>query len=169
MKYSIFEFVPIASFPFTGYQWEEPGSILYSLSHQLFIHIDKIPLVHLSSPSFLSLSWHNRCSIPWILWPFDGFIPVCQLLFAQGYSELDTTLQLGVTSAEGQLFLSWPAADAPTKAWLCCESPLLAHGHLGICQDTLVLFYQAAFQPAVPQHGAQGYSSLWAILTFSFS
>lgn len=62
--------------------------VLYSLSHQLFIDIDKIPLnlllPSLSSLSFLSLLLCNRCSIPWALWPFDGLIPVCQFLFCTG-------------------------------------------------------------------------------------
>lgn len=88
MEYPVFDFVPIISCSFTGYQWEGPDPVFYSLAHQLFMHIDKIPLnlllSSLGSPSFLSLSLCSRCSIPGALWPFDGLILVCQFLFCPG-------------------------------------------------------------------------------------
>jgi len=45
----VFQFVPIASCPISGYHWEEPGSLFFTHSHQTFIYIDKIPLSFLFS------------------------------------------------------------------------------------------------------------------------
>lgn len=105
--------------------------VIYSLSHQLFIDIDKIPLnlllPSLSSPSFLSLLLCNRCSIPWALWPFDGLIPVCQFLFlhrgtqnwAQHSSWLSPVLR-GRLSSPDLLLMLLPKADFAVRAhyWL---------------------------------------------------
>ena len=66
MEFPAFQCVPTASRPVTGHHWEEPGSIFFTPSHQVFIHIDKIPLSllfsRLSCPSSLSLSSCERCS-----------------------------------------------------------------------------------------------------------
>jgi len=39
----VFQLVPIASGPGTRHHWKEPGSVLFALSLQVFIYIDKIP------------------------------------------------------------------------------------------------------------------------------
>jgi len=39
-----FQFVSIASGPFTGYHWEESASVFCTPSLQIFIHSDKTPL-----------------------------------------------------------------------------------------------------------------------------
>ena len=56
----VFQVVPIASGPVAGHHWEEPGSVFFAPSWQVFISIDEIPLSlffpRLNSPSSLSLS-----------------------------------------------------------------------------------------------------------------
>jgi len=56
----VFQFVPIASGPATGHHPEEPGTVLFAPSLQLFMHIDEMLLSLLfsrqNSPSFPSLS-----------------------------------------------------------------------------------------------------------------
>lgn len=68
----MFQYVITASFPVTGLQWAQCSSIFFTLSLQVFIHKDKIPLtllVRLSSPSSLSLSLKGS-PVPWSsLWP----------------------------------------------------------------------------------------------------
>lgn len=60
-----------ASYPVTGYYWEESGSLFFIPAHQLFVHIDKVllsfPFSRLNTVCFLSLSSHERCSSPLIL------------------------------------------------------------------------------------------------------
>lgn len=171
MEFPVFDFVPIASCSLWIPMRRVWLCVLYSPSHQLFTHIAKIPLNLLlssrSSRSFFSLSLCNRCSIPWAQWPFDGLILVC--LFCTGKFRTGHNTPAGSHQWWGEAFLSWPAADVPTKVWLFWEGPLLACDHLGSHQDTLALFYQTAFQPVVTQHGAQGYSSLWPVLAFFFN
>lgn len=54
----VFEFVPVASHPFTGHAWKVPGSTLSVLSLLVLVYIDEIPQIplfsRLSSPSSLT-------------------------------------------------------------------------------------------------------------------
>jgi len=56
----MFQFVAMASCPVAGHHWKEPGSVTFTPSLQVFIHIDEIPssllFSRLNSPSPLSLS-----------------------------------------------------------------------------------------------------------------
>jgi len=42
-KFPVFQFVPIALYCITGHHWKESGALIFILSCQIFIHIDKIP------------------------------------------------------------------------------------------------------------------------------
>lgn len=73
----LFDFVPTASCPATGYYW----AIFSSASHQIFVHINKVPKEGFPGwriPA-LSLSSYVRCSRP-----FAGFAPVCPCLCCIG-------------------------------------------------------------------------------------
>lgn len=63
MGFPVFDFMPTAS------HWaleEEPGTVFFTPSYQIFTHINKIPfepsLLQLNSLSYFSLSLYDRCS-----------------------------------------------------------------------------------------------------------
>jgi len=68
----MFQFVPIASCPGTGYCWKELSSVLFALSLQVFVCVEEINLrllfSRMNSSSSLSLCSYERCSSPLIIW-----------------------------------------------------------------------------------------------------
>lgn len=77
MEFLIFQFMPIASSPYTGYQWEESNSIFKPFC-SIFIHTDRISLrilfSRLSSHSCLSFS---LCQVAQALIIFLAFCCTC--------------------------------------------------------------------------------------------
>lgn len=70
---SVCQIVPIGSCPFSGYNWEEPGSLFIAiptLPCQVFVHMDKIPpessllWFPLSHPLSHNLFLYVKCSSP---------------------------------------------------------------------------------------------------------
>ena len=65
MQLYVFQSVPTVFSPVAGHQWEEHGSVVLILSHQIYIHFDKSSLGLLFSMlnkcSVLSVSSYVRC------------------------------------------------------------------------------------------------------------
>ena len=97
--------MPTASCPFTGHHREEPGSIVFAPSLQVFVHTEKIPLSllfsRLNCPSCPSLSSHDRCSNP-----FMNF-----LAFHGTHSSLSVSLGLGIPELDPTLWMDLPSTE----------------------------------------------------------
>lgn len=92
--------VPIWILSFSGYplplvlsvsrhNWENPQCSFLIFSHQVFTHIDKLPLSfpfsRLNNRSPLSLSSYERCSsVSSFLWPFLGLTSIYPCFFHTG-------------------------------------------------------------------------------------
>lgn len=70
MGITILQFVPIPSCSFTGYHLAESGSVFFTVPHQIFAHIDNIPL------SFLFCSLNNPISLSFCLYIRIGSNPL---------------------------------------------------------------------------------------------
>lgn len=81
----------VSSHPFMGHPREDPGSIFFTPSHQVFLYFDNITLnllFWLNSPRFLRLSSHDRCPSPLII--FMDLLLYVHVYPALGSPELDT-------------------------------------------------------------------------------
>ena len=81
----MFQVGPIASRPGTGHHWEEPGSVLFPRSLQVFVHIEKIPpksaLLQAEQSQLSALPHRRDAPVPSpSLWPVTGLSPVCSCL-----------------------------------------------------------------------------------------
>lgn len=77
----VFHFKPIISDLLHGDHWKDPDSSFFIPSHQVFVHISKIPLsLSRLNHSSLSLSWCVRCSSLKSLWPPSGLHSACPCL-----------------------------------------------------------------------------------------
>lgn len=143
MEIPLFQFVPADSWPVTGHHQEEPGSIFFTPSYWVFIHIDKIPLSLLfcklsrcSSPSLYS---YNTCTSPLIaLQPFSGLIPAYPYLCCI----VETRTAPSTPDVSRQCWVEWknhspwsagsalPNASEDAIGFHCCKEPLLDHSHL---------------------------------------
>lgn len=139
MKFLVFQVVPIASYLFRRYNWEQSGSVLCTPSHQVFIHIDK------SSPdaSFLlaeqsQFSLYDRCSNISII-----FVALCWT-HASVYSG-ESSNTAGAPDLSSQVLSRWQVPPSLTSSalpcaaqdavGLCCQGALLDHVKLGVHQD----------------------------------
>ena len=75
----VFQLMLIASGPITGHHWQEPGSVLFALSLQVFRHIDEIllpePSLLQAEESQLSQHFLIMSDVPVpssSLWPFPS-------------------------------------------------------------------------------------------------
>lgn len=121
--------VPIASYSFTGHHWKQSGSIFVISSHQVIIHMGKIPMSLLfyrpTHPSSLGLFSYNRYSSPLISFvALHRLIPVCPCLScgALGHiihlSENRVLIKILYQEERG-----W---DQSSDSWNCSSSPVYA-------------------------------------------
>lgn len=103
MESPVFHFVPFVFCPVTENHWQEFCSVFFILPHQVFIHLDKIPLrlcFGQNNPSSLSLSSYQRCFTPFIIFMvffWSLLVHVCLIL---GHQMPDPAFQVCLTSAE---------------------------------------------------------------------
>lgn len=68
MAHTVLHNVSIASGPVIGYHWKKPGSIIFSPSFQVFVHIDKITpkasFLQVEQPQVSQSSSKETCSRP---------------------------------------------------------------------------------------------------------
>lgn len=95
----LFQFLPVHSLPFTGYYWEESGSIFLIPSYKVFIHMDGIPpdllfsrLNHFSCQSFLIQETLQSLTHFW--GPSLGLLPYVHVFHICGSPEFDTALHM---------------------------------------------------------------------------
>lgn len=119
----------------SGCLWEEPGSVFFIPSHQVFIHLGKIPL-----NKSVALHWtHSSMFKPVSLWGAQ-----------------DQTQQSWCVSPvlSGGDHPPWPVSNALPDAvgLFCCKDALLAHVQLVLHWDPKVFLCRAAFKLVSPQH-----------------
>lgn len=126
MRFPVFQFVPIASCAFTGYHWEESGSIFSTPSYQVFIHIKTSSLTFLPFRLNItkSLSAVSGYSVLYLL-----FVLLCCTSSSRFQSSPDPA-----TALKRGLWRSWPVHSSCTEVvqdavgQLCHQGALLAHG-----------------------------------------
>lgn len=69
MQFSLFQFMPAASWPVLGHHLEASGFLLFNAPYQVFIHMDKIPL-NLLQAKWSCLSQCLHMAFPLNLWGF---------------------------------------------------------------------------------------------------
>ena len=155
----MFQSVPIASGPATGHH-QEPGSILFAPSLQLFMHIDEIPPAF-SSPGGTVPALRHRRDAP-VSSSFHG--PLLESLQCTHLSCTGEPRAGPSTPGVASPLLSrgkgsplsagsaLPNAAQGTIHLLCCKGTLLPHGQFGVYWDLQVPFCRAAFQLGSPQH-----------------
>lgn len=123
-------FVPLVS-SVTWHCTEEFGSVLFILSNQVFMHIDKIPFSGLKSHvslSFCSYGKHFKLQSP--LWPFAGLTSVGRITFLSLLVTLGL-MQLRVLmdpfARRAHCCLCQPVVPQDPKNFFCqIENPLRA-------------------------------------------
>lgn len=160
----MFQFVITASGPLTRQHWKEPGSVFFTTSILVFVHINKSPLSLILSrmSSSLSLSSYVRCSNTLIIllalhWSLSG---VSMSLFyweAQNWMQ-HSSCDLCSAEVERKDYLPWPACNSPPN-WAQDTVTLLSHKgtslsfvQLGVHHDLKSLFCQTVFQLGGWQH-----------------
>lgn len=129
-----FLFVLIASFPVTGHHWEKSVCIFFIDSHQVFIHVDNVPLSFPFSRLTVwafpgSLCMADAPIVSSSLWSFTGLIPVCPLLcwWAQNWTHHQRCL---TTSEERGEITSLPLLANCSSG---CHWPLPQWHIRGLC------------------------------------
>ena len=105
MEFSVFQFTPIPSCPVTEHHWEEPGSIFFIHTLQVFINTDKTPLgllsSRLSSSSYRSPSSCQLLqSLNHLFGPALDWLQYVYSSLILRSPDLDPELQVCLTSAE---------------------------------------------------------------------
>lgn len=105
MDFPVFQFMPVASPPFTDYCQEESGFTFFTPPHHVFRNTNNIPrsllFSSLSSPISLWFSSDLRCpNLPIIFMAIHWTCSSNSISLIQENPELDTELQMCLTSKE---------------------------------------------------------------------
>ena len=137
MDFLVFQFVAVASCLFTGCHQEQSGSVFFTPSHQISIHIDKVLheslFSRLNNLRSLNPSLYIRFSnfLNHFLQPCTGFVPLSPCLSCteepmNGHSLPDRSSAV-LSRGEGSFSLTCHLHSSYCSPGLCWLS-LLAHG-----------------------------------------
>lgn len=149
----MFQFLHVASCPFTGQYLEVSGSVFFTASIKYLCTLVRctMSIFPAKNSGCLSFSSYIRCSSPIII--FTGLCLICFSVCLQlGSPVLDTALWVCLTRAENSVritslkLLAILSLMQEAFGCLCCKDTLLAFS-LSI-QDLQVLFCQPGQLPA---------------------